>query len=101
MMASDTFRRWLQTLAEAEATVPARVVPERLPTPTDSPPDHAPPGGKAPDTLLTVGEVAERLGVSNRWVYRNADRLPFTRRLTSGTLRFSERGLERWKETRR
>jgi len=53
-----------------------------------------------PDRLLNVGEAAERLGVTSRWIYRKADVLPFTRRLGSGTLRFSERGLERWKESR-
>ena len=55
--------------------------------------------GKA-DHLLTAQETAERLGVSARWVYRKADELPFTRRIGEGTLRFSERGMERWKESR-
>ena len=53
------------------------------------------------DHLLTASEAAERLGVNKRWIYRKADSLPFTRKLSGGTLRFSERGLERWKETRR
>src|SRR5437879_10181756 len=48
------------------------------------------------DRLLTVREAAKRLGVSKRYVYGHADEYPFTRRLGPKTLRFSERGLERW-----
>ena len=58
-------------------------------------------GNGAPDALLTASEAAERLGVSPRWMYRKAESLPFTRRLSGGTLRFSAKGLERWKEGRR
>lgn len=50
--------------------------------------------------LLTVAEVAEQLAVSTRWVYRHADELPFTRKLSNGALRFDARGLERWKDRR-
>jgi predicted DNA-binding transcriptional regulator AlpA len=50
-----------------------------------------------PDKLLTAKEAADRLGVNRRWMYAKADALPFTRRLSAGTLRFSERGLERWR----
>lgn len=53
------------------------------------------------DRLLTAEEAGKRLGVGRRWIYRHASTLPFTRRLTGGTLRFSERGLERWIETRK
>ncbi|MGH2406356.1 MAG: helix-turn-helix transcriptional regulator [bacterium] len=49
-----------------------------------------------PDRLLTVLEAAKRLGVSKRYVYGHADEYPFSRRLGPKTLRFSERGLERW-----
>lgn len=61
----------------------------------------APGGNGKPDRLLTADEAASRLGVSRRWMYRHADTLPFTRRLDRGTLRFSERGLERWQATRK
>ncbi len=74
----------------------AAVLPPGPATPTQQRNDH--PGA---DRLLTVTEVAIRLGVDRRWVYRRADALPFTRRLSRGTLRFSERGLERWQETRK
>lgn len=78
-------RLWARLQA---ASVPAR---ETLPAARN--------GGR--DQLLTAGQAAERLGVGRRWMYRHAHRLPFTRRLSGGTLRFSERGLERWQETRR
>ena len=48
------------------------------------------------DRLLTVKEAANRLTVDERWMYRHADSLPFTRRLGERTLRFSETGLEKW-----
>jgi excisionase family DNA binding protein len=64
-------------------------------------PAPAPADTSGPDRLLTADEAAERLGVSKRWVYRRADSLPFTRRLTSGTLRFSERGMDRWQRSRK
>lgn len=57
--------------------------------------------GKATeDRLLDVREAARLLDVSPRWVYRRSGELPFVRRLSSGTLRFSEKGLHRWKESR-
>ena len=58
-------------------------------------------GTPGEERLLTAAQVAVRLGVSRRWVYRKAATLPFTRCLGPGTLRFSERGLERWEEARR
>jgi len=64
---------------------------------TVSPDPKATPGA---DRLLTATEAAERLGVNARWLYRKADSLPFTRKLSQGTLRFSERGLERWQASR-
>ena len=48
-----------------------------------------------PDHMLTAAELAERLSVSLRHVYDHADQWPFTKRF-GRTLRFSERGLERW-----
>lgn len=71
----------------------------RLHAPTATAP--APAAKADADELLTVKQAAARLGVAAKWMYRHADDLPFTRRLTSGTLRFSARGLERWKESRR
>lgn len=48
------------------------------------------------DRLLIPAETAERLSVKRRWLYQHADRLPFTRRLSSRTLRFSEAGIARY-----
>ena len=51
---------------------------------------------KATDRLLGADEVAERMSVSLAWVYRQARRWPFTRRLGRKALRFSEAGFEKW-----
>jgi len=51
-----------------------------------------------PDQLLTAQQVAARLAISVKVVYRRAGRWPFTRRLSPGILRFSERGLQQWLE---
>jgi len=49
-----------------------------------------------PDRLLTVRQAAPVLGMSEDWLYRHADRLPFTCRTGRRTVRFSERGLKRY-----
>lgn len=59
-------------------------------------PAPAPPGASSPDRLLTVEEAAGVLGVSRRWLYDHAGRLPFARHLSHRALRFSEAGLRRW-----
>jgi excisionase family DNA binding protein len=51
------------------------------------------------DRLLTVEQAAGRIGMSSDWLYRNARRLPFTRR-AGRSLRFSEKGVDRWIATR-
>lgn len=48
------------------------------------------------DSLLTVDEVARRLGISKQEIYRRASAWPFTRRLGRRLLRFSSTGLEQW-----
>ena len=60
------------------------------PTPSETQPSTS------GDRLLTANQVAEVLGCSPRWVYDNADSLPFTRRIKPGMLRFSEKGLQRY-----
>ncbi len=47
------------------------------------------------ERLLDVGEAARRLGVSRDWLYRRANRLPFTVRL-GRAVRVSEAGLARY-----
>lgn len=53
-----------------------------------------------PERLLSAKEVAERLGTSARWVYAHRASLPFAKELPGGSVRFSERGLNRWMERR-
>lgn len=64
-----------------------------------------PPAPRAPDAepahLLTPEQAATRLGVTRRWLYRNAKTLPFTRRLSRRALRFDAAGLGRWVASRR
>jgi len=66
---------------------------------------HDAPPGKGdrakPDRMLKASEVCERLGLSERSVYKNAPGWPFTRRYPSGSVRFSEQGLEKWIARRR
>jgi len=47
------------------------------------------------DDNLTVSEAAKRLGVSAQWLYGNAGKLPFMRRIGRRVL-CSARGLEQW-----
>lgn len=48
------------------------------------------------DRLLKPEETAKYMSVTLRWLYRRADKLPFTRRLGRKTLRFSEAGMRRY-----
>ena len=51
------------------------------------------------DTLLTVDQAAERLGVSTDWLFRRSRTLPFVVRL-GRHLRFSNRGIDRYLRSR-
>ena len=59
-----------------------------------------PTGESHEDHLLTVDEAAGVLAVERTWLYRHADTLPFTRKLSPGTLRFSSNGLQQWVRSR-
>jgi|SRR5215510_13557989 len=48
------------------------------------------------DVLLDVDRAAQRLGTSKDWLYRHADKLPFTIRLGARQLCFSAKGIERY-----
>jgi excisionase family DNA binding protein len=52
------------------------------------------------DKLLTVEQVCEILNTSEEWLYHNAKKLPFVRKV-GGLLRFSSNGLQRYIESRR
>src|SRR5215471_12437630 len=53
------------------------------------------------DRLLTAEEAAEMLSMSTDWLYRNAKKLPFTRKLGPKMLRFSQQGIVKWLPTRK
>ena len=55
-----------------------------------------PPTTVPADEMLTVAQVANRLGLTEKAVYSRAARWPFTRKLSPKALRFSREGLERW-----
>src|SRR5262245_23054922 len=55
----------------------------------------------ANDELLDAKEASRRMGYSVRWLYNNADALPFTIRQPSGRLRFSKHGLEKYMKSAR
>ena len=79
---TETIREWLDE-AQGDLDLPEK------PT-SESHEDH----------LLTVDEAAEVLAVERTWLYRHADTLPFSRKLSPGTLRFSSNGLQRWMASR-
>jgi len=58
------------------------------------------PDQEPPDRLLNAEQVATRMHVSEAWVYRQARRWPFTRKLGRRAVRFSEAGLVRWLSSR-
>jgi predicted DNA-binding transcriptional regulator AlpA len=95
----DVPRAELPGLLGALEVVRARVW-ARLSEPVGTSPG-ATPVAEGGDELLTVKQAAHALNVDERWMYRHAPSLPFTRRLGNRTLRFSERGLRRWMESRR
>ena len=53
------------------------------------------------ERLLNAEEAAEILNVSSDWLYRNAKKLPFTRKLGRKTLRFSHQGIMKWLANRK
>jgi predicted DNA-binding transcriptional regulator AlpA len=53
------------------------------------------------DRLLGTKEAAEMLSVSEDWLYRQAKKLPFTRKLGPKMLRFSYKGIIKWLESRK
>jgi predicted DNA-binding transcriptional regulator AlpA len=53
------------------------------------------------DHLLDAETTAKFLSVSEDWLYRNARKLPFTRKLGPKMLRFSSVGIQKYLGTRR
>jgi hypothetical protein len=55
----------------------------------------------AADRTLNADEIAAALGTNRRWVFRNARRLPFVRRVSRKCVVGSEAGLRRWREVQK
>ena len=53
------------------------------------------------ERLLNAEQAAAILDVSSDWLYRNAKKLPFTRKLGPKMLRFSHQGIMKWLATRK
>jgi len=53
------------------------------------------------DRLLDPEEAASLLSVSEDWLYHNARKLPFTRKLGPRLLRFSYYGMIKWMESKK
>ena len=74
----------------ASVAVDLRKLSERLASAVQSSP--ARPANA--DQLLTAKEAAQRLGMSVDWLYDHAQRLPFTRRVGTRSLRFSRTAID-------
>jgi len=85
--------RLLVGLSSVQAALAARVVVGTQSGPTPAP--------SIEDRLLTPEQLAKHFGCSKAWVYRQAPRWPFTRKLSRRVLRFSEAGLLRYVGERR
>ena len=53
------------------------------------------------DHLLDAEEAAKLLSVSEDWLYRQAKKLPFSRKLSPKMLRFSSQGIQKYLATRK
>jgi len=53
------------------------------------------------DRLLDAEEASKILSASPDWLYRHANRLPFTRKLGPRMLRFSYQGIQKYLATRK
>jgi len=53
------------------------------------------------DRLIDAEEAAKLLSVSEDWLYRNASKLPFTRKLGRKMLRFSHQGIQKYLASRK
>jgi excisionase family DNA binding protein len=58
-------------------------------------------GAAKGERLLKPEEAAELLSVSEDWLYHQANKLPFTRKLGPRLLRFSYQGIMKWMESKK
>jgi hypothetical protein len=94
-LAQDAALALLAQVAIVQSALVARILTTQAEDVSKPPQNPAPP-----DRLMTPEQAAILLGVTPRWLYRHAPRLPFTRRLSRKVLRFSEVGLRRWQASR-
>lgn len=59
------------------------------------------PTPAAGDRTLNADQIAAKLGQTRRWVFRNARKLPFVRRISRKALAGSEAGLRRWRDSQK
>src|SRR5581483_4979322 len=72
--------------AAVQSVLAARIASAETAAPAPAPADPA-------DEMLTPDEAAAILRRSRRWLYRNADRLPFVKRLSPKSILCSESGI--------
>jgi predicted DNA-binding transcriptional regulator AlpA len=58
-------------------------------------------GAAKGERLLKPEDAAELLSVSEDWLYHQANKLPFTRKLGPRLLRFSYQGMLKWMESKK
>ena len=75
-----------QSLRETEASTFAKLVTAN--------------GNGTEERWLSVDEAVEKYALSRRWLYDNADKLPFAKRVSKKKLAIKESGLVRWLEHR-
>jgi hypothetical protein len=63
-------------------------------------PPPSPAISRPPDENVSVEEAGRRLGISDRWIYKHADRLPFVRKIGRRVL-CSARALAEWNDRQR
>jgi predicted transcriptional regulator len=59
------------------------------------------PAADVDDQMLRVDEAAEMLRRKPQWIYRNAARLPFVKRISRKSLLCSKNGISRWLATKK
>jgi predicted DNA-binding transcriptional regulator AlpA len=58
-------------------------------------------GRASEDRLVKIDEAARMLSVSEDYLYRTHKKLPFTRKLGRGLIRFSVNGMQKWMAEKR
>lgn len=64
-------------------------------------PAPAPQPATADDEMLTTEEAAKLLRRAPSWIYRNAHKLPFVKRLSARSMLHSKKGVERYLASRK